>query len=328
MEEIRIQDSPYGQVAWDEPLLVDLYHSTAVQRLGAIYQAGVTAFVNPIRSTTRLDHSVGVLALLRRLGASVLEQAAGLIHDVPHTAFSHVVDFLFPNQEHIYHEANRDAVLAASDLPAILERHGLDWRTVAEPQRFSLLEQPLPALCADRLDYFLRDGLVTRLISSGEVNELLAHLRVWEGQIVVDGIQAARWLGKRFIEIDDAVWCSVQEIGWYAVMAQALQAAMESGVLAEADLAGTDQDVMNRLKAAQFPAIEQWLSLLRPDAHFVRDDAHPDLIALPKVRAVDPPVLEDGQVRPLSELDAEFARHKATYLAQKQGQWGLRIRRP
>jgi HD superfamily phosphohydrolase len=325
VKKVLIQDLLYGPVTLEEPLLVDLYHSKAVQRLAAIYQAGVSAFINPIRRTTRLDHSVGVMALLQRLGAGVLEQAAGLIHDVPHTAFSHVVDFLFPNHDHTYHEANRDAVLGASDLPEIMGGHGLAWQVVADAGRFPLLEQPLPALCADRLDYFLRDGVVIGLISAEEAAQLLDHLRVRESRIVVEGIEAARWLGERFIKMDDGLWCSVQEVGWYAVMAQALRAALENGVIAEPDLWGTDENVMDRLRVARFPEVQRWLDLVHLNVSFVRDDARPDLVVLPKVRAVDPPVLVDRRVQPLSDLDADFARKKAHYLASKQGQWGLRI---
>lgn len=135
-KESRLHDPVYGPVVLDEPLLIDLYRSEAVQRLGSIYQSGITAFINPTRRTTRLDHSVGVMSLLHKMGAGVLEQAAGLIHDVPHTAFSHVVDFLFPNQEHTFHEAHRESVVAASDLPEILNRHGLDWRTVSDAEQF------------------------------------------------------------------------------------------------------------------------------------------------------------------------------------------------
>ena len=322
---IRLHDPVYGPVVLDEPLLIDLYRSVAVQRLGSIYQGGITAFINPARRTTRLDHSVGVMALLHKMGAGLLEQAAGLIHDVPHTAFSHVVDFLFPNREHTFHEAHRESVMAASDLPEILGRHGLDWRIVSDADRFSLLEQPLPDLCADRLDYFLRDGRGARTGFFRRGRSTPGALRVWEGRIVVDEIDVARWLGDRFMAIDDAVWCSVQEIGWYVAMARALGAAIEAGVLTESDLWGTDEAVLQRLRAAQLPEIQRWLDLLRQDVHFVRDDVHPDLVTLPKVRAVDPSVLADGQVRPLSRLDANFSRRKASYLAGKQGQWGLRI---
>ena len=328
MEAVIVHDSVFGSIALDDPLLVDVYHSKAVQRLSGIYQAGISAFVVPTRRcTTRLDHSVGVCALLRRLGADVIEQAAGLIHDTPHTAFSHVVDFLFPNREHTYHEVHREAVIAASDLPAILARHGLAWQVVSDADRFSLLEQPLPALCADRLDYFLRDGLTLGMITRAEVNQLLAHLRVHNGRIVIDDVEHALWLGEQFMALDKAVWCSAHEVGWYTAMAQALGAALQAGVIAEADLWSTDQVVMQRLRSAHNPDVDRWLAHIHPEVRFVRDDARPDLTTLPKARAIDPPVLTNGQVQPLSCLDARFDRRKTAYLAGKHGHWGLRIER-
>jgi uncharacterized protein len=325
-----ITDPVYGEICFNSLLLEDLYVSQAVQRLRSVYQGGITAFIKAERQTTRLDHSVGVAALLQRLGASVPEQAAGLVHDIAHTAFSHVVDFVFPNDEHIYHEQNRDSMVLASDLPAILATHGLDWREITEAALWPLLEQPLPQLCADRLDYFLRDGVVdVGTFSVEDANRLLEHLKVWQGKIVVDDLDAARWLGNRFIDLDDRCWCSVQEVGWYAVMAQALHTALTAGIITEADFSGTDADVLARLSAAEDQEVNRWLALLRRDVDFVRlgpdaaDSA--DLVALPKVRTVDPDVLMDGRLLPLSQLDEAFRRRRQAYIAGKQGLWYLKV---
>ena len=326
MNPVTIVDPLYGAVSFTEPLLIELYYSQAVQRLTSIYQGGITAFIKPARKTTRLEHSVGVTALLRRLGADVVEQASGLIHDVPHTAFSHVIDFVFPNHEHVYHEEHRDDMLANSDLPAIFANYDLDWRYVAEAENFALLEQSLPVLCADRLDYFFRDGVVdVGTFSAADARSLLAHLCVRDRQIVVDDVDAARWLGEQFIRLDDVCWCSVQEVGWYAAMARALRAAMAHGVIAEADFAGTDRALFERIRVADVPEIRYWMALLRPDVDFARVDGSADLEALPKVRAIDPPVLVDDRVVPLSQLDAAFARHREAYIASKQGMWQLRV---
>jgi uncharacterized protein len=319
-------DEVYGEVPFTEPLLVELLHADAVQRLKDIYQGGITAFIRPERNTTRLDHSLGVAALLRRLGADTEEQAAGLIHDVPHTAFSHVIDFVFPNHAHTYHEEQSEAIFRKSEIPEILRRHGLNWRRVAEPEHYPLLEQPLPQLCADRLDYFLRDGILDLHTFTGEEGRaLLDHLQVWEDRIVVDTIEMARWLGYAFMTLDDHCWCSVQEVGWYAVMARALREALKHEIITVEDFEGTDAALLDRLRHCDVTPVHHWLSLLDRSTDFVRDPKDYDLVALPKVRAIDPPVRIDARVAPLSDLDDDFAERRRAYIADKTGRWYLRI---
>jgi HD superfamily phosphohydrolase len=319
-------DPVYGDICFTESLLIDLFHSKAVQRLNFIHQGGITAYIKPNRKTTRLEHSLGVTALLRKLKASVEEQAAGLVHDVAHTAFSHVIDFVFPNIEHDYHETNSDTQIINSDLPDVFTRYQLNWRVFTDSQRYSLLEQPLPRLCADRLDYFLRDGVVdVGTFTVQDATDFLEHVRPWHGEIVIDDIDAARWLGNQFIILDNVCWCSVQEVGWYAVMARALHQALAMNVISITDFQSTDEIILSKLKSANNPTINKWLNLLRADVDFVRINTPSELETLPKVRAVDPPVLTHGTVSPLSALDIHFAKHRKAYIKDKQGEWYLRI---
>jgi HD superfamily phosphohydrolase len=238
------------------------------------------------------------------------------------------VDFVFPNEAHTYHEDHREAFIRRSDLPEVLAAHTTAWEVVTEAENFSLLEQPLPQLCADRLDYFLRDGIVdVGTFTQDEGEALMQHLVIDGGQIVIDDVAMARWLGEHFIELDEVCWCSTQEVGWYTVMAEALRGAIAQQVISQADFASTDRQVMARLTEADVPEIDHWLSLLRQDVDFVRvppETAH-DLVALPKVRAVDPPVMIHGEVQPLSKIDAAFAARRSDYIASKEGRWHLRI---
>ena len=201
-----------------------------------------------------------------------------------------------------------------------------NWRVLTDSARYSLLEQPLPRLCADRLDYFLRDGVVdVGTFTAHDAKLFLEHLRTWQGEIVIDDIEVARWLGEQFITLDEVCWCSVQEVGWYAVMARALREALTKNIITEADFRRTDDVILTKLHTANRPEINQWLHLLRVDVDFVRVHAHPDLITLPKVRAVDPPVLLDDIVSALSTIDKAFGKHRENYIKSKQGEWYLQI---
>lgn len=88
-----VNDEIYGEYEV-EAVLQDLIQSKPVQRLKGIHQGGASYLVNPKWNVTRYEHSMGVMLLIRRLGGSIEEQIAGLLHDVSHTAFSHVIDFV------------------------------------------------------------------------------------------------------------------------------------------------------------------------------------------------------------------------------------------
>ena len=102
---------------------------------------------------------MGVMLLLHKLGASVEEQVAGLLHDVPHTAFSHVIDFVFRTEKHNFHELHHERVIMGSEIQGILDKHGFDVKRILDEHKFPLLEKDLPDLCADRVDYTLRDSV-------------------------------------------------------------------------------------------------------------------------------------------------------------------------
>ena len=152
-------DPVYGKNKITEPVLLDLMATQAMQRTRGVLQHGVSALVGVTVPTSRFDHSMGVMLLVRRLGAVLEEQIAALLHDVSHTAFSHVIDYVFDGHNtQGYHEERKLEYVAGTDIPLMLANHGYNWLDFMDEENFSLLEQDLPNLCADRLDYFLRDA--------------------------------------------------------------------------------------------------------------------------------------------------------------------------
>jgi len=152
-----INDRIYGSIEITEPVLIELINSKPLQRLKGINQAGASKYVLPEKILTRYEHSVGVMVLLRKLGASLEEQIAGLMHDIPHTAFSHVIDFVFQDENHEFHEKFHASIIKNSEIPAILKKHGFSLKRLLDEHNFKLLERKIPGLCADRIDYTLRD---------------------------------------------------------------------------------------------------------------------------------------------------------------------------
>jgi HD superfamily phosphohydrolase len=321
-----LYDDPiYGPHPVDEPVLLELLDSAALRRLRGVLQHGVTALLGITKPITRYEHSVGVMLLVRRLHGNVREQVAALLHDVSHTAFSHVIDHVFHDQgTQSYHERQKEWWLGRTDAPAILARHGLDWRDYLDDEEFPLLEQPLPRLCADRLDYFLRDGSALGVMTDAEVRAVLDHLAVRDGRMAVDDVNVARLLGERFMKADDSSWSNPDELVLYELAARAIRAALEHGVVAEEELWGTDAALWRHLHESAQPEVVRWVRLAEGRPEFVNDATRPTIQIRPKVRAIDPDVATPDGLRPLSAIDPEFRRQRQAYVRRKSE--GLSVR--
>lgn len=150
-----IEDKIWGQInfPWEVEHLLD---TPTLSRLKKIQQGGLTNQVYPHIQTTRYEHSIGVYHLLRHFGASPVQQIAGLLHDISHTAFSHVSDYLFDQTEEDYHEKFFAEFMTREDIQQALAKLAINKDEILNGD-FPLLNAPLPHLSADRLDYTLRD---------------------------------------------------------------------------------------------------------------------------------------------------------------------------
>ncbi|HRQ41874.1 MAG TPA: HD domain-containing protein [Chloroflexota bacterium] len=323
---MQYQDTIYGRVQISEPVLAMLMDTAVLQRLRGIMQHGISGLIGVTAPITRYEHSVGAMLLVRQLGGSLAEQIAALLHDASHTAFSHVIDYVVDGHDHqSYHDEVKEGYLAQTELPALLAKYGYDWRPFLDETAFPLLEQPSPRLCADRLDYFLRDAQGLGLATAVQIQFALDSLVMSHGRIAVNNLEAARWLGYTFIQADDASWANFREVGLYEVTAQAIRRALTVGSLNEADFWLTDEPLWHKLHRSDDAELQQWLALISPQTRFEWDEANPTFRVSTKLRAIDPEVLADGQLVPLSTLDTDFAHHRHTYLQRKQGKWPMRV---
>ncbi|HZW60775.1 MAG TPA: hypothetical protein VFF04_00970 [Candidatus Babeliales bacterium] len=313
----------YGQTRVIEPVLIELIKSPAMERLKKVRQYGVTWYAHEEAEYTRFTHSIGVFFLLKKYGANLEEQIDGLLHDVSHTVFSHVGDYLFNCRfnQWSYQDEIHEWFLQEIGVTDILNIHGFDDAcTKKAKKRHRLLEQDRPDLCADRIEYNLHGGLVEGFLTHDEVNELISALHFENGQWFFDNVQAAKKFGQISIKLSLCRWGSHWNVFVDYCARQALMRALELGLLTK-DLIhfGIDDAVWQMLVNNQDSEIQLWVNRIK---HFemsycLCDEQEADYHLIGKILGTDPLVkMNDGLMR-VSSLDSNYEKEfkRATEIA-------------
>ncbi|PWN42430.1 hypothetical protein IE81DRAFT_281003, partial [Ceraceosorus guamensis] len=239
-----IDDELHGEVRIDEPVLLDLLESKAVLRLRDIHQYGVSALFGQTAPVTRLEHSIGAMLIVRRLGGSVEEQVVGLLHDISHTALSHVIDFSLggTGEGESYHEVHKEHYLHSTNISELLAKHGLKLEKIAEESNYGLVERCSPRLCADRLDYALRDtvasGNLKRLTARKVLSSIVAcpNPQHPDRVIAMTDVEAALALSRAYMRTDAMMWSEPTQAMLSSQVADSIWQMMQSGHLEESHL--------------------------------------------------------------------------------------------
>ena len=313
-----ITDAIYNSVEITEPVLVDLILSDAMQRLRQVFQYGVTALLDNTPRVTRFDHSLGAMILIRRLGGSLDEQIAALLHDVSHTALSHVADEVFP-EEGSFHESNKIAYVLTTDIPEILRRYGIPFKVMDE-EEYPLLEQPPPFLCADRLDYAMRDALAYGFLTSKEVQTIADAMVAYPSAsdphrvIACTDSALARLLADAYVEADRIHYNGPLNGVLYLLAARSIRYAIENGIIDRKDMWMTDLLFWEKLSLSSDHTLRALLSQVRLynvrvcNNHIDHKNADAVQYRSRLAKRLDPHVVtpEDKLAR-LSDVDAKYA---------------------
>lgn len=306
---MRWRDRVYGRVSIADPEILDLIGCATFERLKGVRQAGPSALAFPFKDVTRYEHSLGVFNLLRRLRAPRREQVAGLLHDISHTAFSHAVDFVFTSTEQDHHEQLKPLMLDRPDISRALAGLGYSPCDFYDDSVYPLLEQPIPVLCADRLDYFLRDGLACDVVKPEFVKRILGCLAVVDHRIVLTDVTVAHEATALFATMNRDWWASPVEAFIYNEFADALREGLRLGAIERDDLLTEDMLVLEKLEGAGSRRIAKKLQLIRQLDPELALDYVPRIV--PKERWLDPPVLIKGAVQQLSSLAPKKGTRRA-----------------
>jgi len=214
-----IRDPVHGNLKLSR-LQEDLLKTVEVQRLSFIHQLGTTFQSYPGAHGMRLSHAIGVSYLSDRIGRQVLPrvpgltederevmlkvlQAAGMLHDIGHTPWSHTLEPIYvelTGGDHMELVADlvtgrdRLSIKGSGGIPAILRSHGVDPEQVADlicsrSRGPRYLQQIIfGEVDADMLDYLQRDFYFTGVAFGHiEMERIITTMTVRDDRIVFQG---------------------------------------------------------------------------------------------------------------------------------------------
>ncbi|NOQ22933.1 MAG: HD domain-containing protein [Candidatus Aegiribacteria sp.] len=221
-----IQDPVHGSIRLSR-LQQELIQTVEVQRLSFIHQLGTTFQSYPGAHGMRLSHALGVSYLAdticrhilgeiqgmpdtKKTGIRKLLQAAGMLHDIGHTPWSHTLEPLYIEMNGVDHmdlvaemvKGNTTINIEGSgNIPEILRSHGVNPTDVADLISSSyrgpryLQQMIFGEVDADMLDYLQRDFYFTGVAFGHiELDRIISTMRVIDDEIVflIKGHEAIR----------------------------------------------------------------------------------------------------------------------------------------
>jgi len=325
------KDRIYGETEISEPIVLELLASPTLQRLKGVDQFGyIPGYASvpsggfPGGQVTRFEHSVGVFLLLRKYSASLVEQIAGLLHDVSHTVFSHSTDYALRDGESAAKQDHQDNVFETfvknSDIPGILLKHGLDVNYILDDRNFPLKEKKLPDLCADRIDYFLRDGVDIGVMEKEVARDFLNHLRAENSVWFFDNFEVAKKCVDLFFELNRKYYCAFDDARMFAAVGDCLKYSLGKGYVEKSNLFTTDEEVVAKIKnhLDNDEKLKLLFSRMNNEVGAENNPTDFDQRVLCKSRAVDPFFRDGDKLKRVSEVDADWAEKLKEELKPKE----------
>lgn len=303
-----IKDNVYGKIKIEEPVLLELLKSPSILRLKKISQYGIPDKYYHFRNFSRYEHSIGVLILLRKLRAPLEEQVAGLIHDISHLTFSHVADWVFSKGS----EGNEDLqnslmkkFIEQSGITRMLTKYGFLLDRLLNEDNFSLLEKKIPDLCADRIDYSLRE--FKYWLNPKIVKECTKNLVNFNGEIVFSNQKTAFEFAVSFLDLQTIHWGGREAMSRYYLFSSVLKVALVKRVIKKSDFYKDEDYILEKIENSREKEIRKILSLLSKKS-LMNIKGKSGKKIFKKFRYVDPKIIINGNLVRLSQINPKFQK--------------------
>ena len=307
------KDRIYGRVEIKEPALLELLKAPSILRLKKISQLGIPDKYYHRKNFSRYEHSIGVMILLDKLGATLEEQIAGLLHDVSILAFSHVADWVFAEGKEDtedYHDTIHGEFMRRTKIPGILGKYNFVLERILNSENFTLLEREIPDLCADRIDYCFREYESWQ--KPGNLKKYIDSLVNFNGEIIFNNKKIASDFAVNFLSLQVNHWGAHETTTRYHLFAEVLRTALKKKIISESDFFKGEELILNKLEKCSDKFIKDILNKLGGKI-FKRSRKKTGKKIMKKFRHIDPKIIVDKKLVRLSKIDSKFKKTLEKY---------------
>jgi len=305
-----IKDKIWGEIKIKDKLIEEIILDKDFQRMKKISQLGIFrySFLYGM-DFNRYEHSIGVYYLLKKFGANKEECLAGLLHDISHGAFSHVLDLVFKDDgKEEYADSILEERIYNSKIGGILRRNNYSLKNIVNNKNHTLLDKELPNIAADRIDYTTRDPFgMNATLSKKVINSLI----IKNGEFVFNNSFIANLFSRQYYILSNELWSSVFWTVNHKILAEIIRISLNKKYFKKEDLfLKNDEQITKIIEKNRDRDIDKLIKKMKNlDYHKIKVVSKKDKYDYrwkKKNRFVDPKILVDGKIKKLSDINPEW----------------------
>lgn len=158
---------------------------------------------------SNLDHSVGVALIIWNFTKNKKQTLAGLFHDIATPVFKHVIDFLHGDHEgqESTEKLTTDIIKNSHYIMKLLKRDGIKLEEVNDYKKYSIADNNMPQLSADRLEYNFSSGLVKSFWNLKDIEDCYKDIIILKNEKGISelGFQNLN-IAEKYISIVSKLW--------------------------------------------------------------------------------------------------------------------------
>ncbi|MDD3178017.1 MAG: HD domain-containing protein [Candidatus ainarchaeum sp.] len=245
---MKYVDKVYGEFEFNEDIILKILNCKSILRLKKIEQMGLPPKLHYNLGFSRFEHTLGVLCLCYKFNLSLEHKIAAIFHDLAHTAFSHVYDYLVKNYEENFHDNNLKILLDNDkEIKSILKEYNIDIKQFYNIEdKFEIIKRKDRFLNFDRFDYTLREFFYLKK-DLNKINMFLENIFLKDDCIIFKTYGLAKKFKEIYIYFSQNHWGDANHKTRYSIFVDSLKKALDLNLITFDDFYKTDDYILDIL---------------------------------------------------------------------------------